>query len=146
MSILRFPVLASLLETTKGKLDDSMLKFVGYFFLVLAFIGILLPLLPTTPFLLVAAMCFAKSSPELHDKLMNHKVFGPVLRDWEERRCINCKVKIIAISSVTFFTGISVIFMLKNIYAKSFGVLIILIAIGIILKIPTCRKSPPSLI
>ncbi|MCY4044968.1 MAG: YbaN family protein [Cellvibrionales bacterium] len=123
-----------------------MLKIIGYFFLVLALIGILLPLLPTTPFLLVAAMCFAKSSPELHQKLMNHKVFGPILRDWEEKRCINCKVKILAISSVTFFTGISVIFMLTNLYAKGLGILVILIAIAVILKIPTCKKTINPLI
>ncbi len=119
-----------------------MLKFTGYFFLVLAFIGILLPLLPTTPFVLVAAMCFAKSSPEIHQKLLDHKIFGPILHDWEDNKCIGCNIKILAISSVVFFTGISVIFMLKNGYVKSIGILMILIAVGVILKIPTCKKKP----
>lgn len=122
-----------------------MLKLVGYFFVILAFIGIILPLLPTTPFLLIAAMCFAKSSPELHEKLLNHKIFGPPLRDWDERRCIQCKIKLLAISSVVFFTGISVLFVINNIPMKLFGFAVILVAVGVILRIPTCKTDTKQL-
>lgn len=60
----------------------------GMLALVLGVIGIPLPLLPTTPFLLLAAFCFARSSPRLHAWLLTHPRFGPPIRDWEERGAI----------------------------------------------------------
>ncbi|WP_151719963.1 YbaN family protein [Gemmobacter serpentinus] len=51
-------------------------------------IGVFLPLLPTTPFMILAAACFAKSSDRLHGWLMGHRVFGPMIRDWRAHRAI----------------------------------------------------------
>jgi uncharacterized membrane protein YbaN (DUF454 family) len=77
-----------------------LLKISGIFFVVLAFIGAFLPLLPTTPFLLVAATCFAKSSPRMHKMLLTNKVFGPMIYHWEQSRSIPKRGKIIALSSI----------------------------------------------
>lgn len=121
----------------------TLLKLLGYLFLLLAGIGIILPLLPTTPFVLVAAMCFAKSSPEIHEKLINHRFFGPILRDWEEKRCMNCKVKLFAMGSVVSFTGLS-IFLVKSIIAKVIGALLLLIALIVMARIPTCKTNKES--
>jgi uncharacterized membrane protein YbaN (DUF454 family) len=68
----------------------------GHFFLVLGIIGALLPVLPTTPFLLLAAYFYSKSSERIHNWLMNHKYLGPSLRDWHERGVIGIKAKWIA--------------------------------------------------
>ena len=77
-----------------------LLKIIGMFFIVLAFIGVFLPLLPTTPFVLVAAACFAKSSPRLHQMLLDNKVFGPIINHWQQSRSIPKRAKIIALSSI----------------------------------------------
>ncbi len=77
-----------------------ILKITGIFFVALAFIGAFLPLLPTTPFLLVAAACFAKSSPQLHKMLLANKVFGPMIYHWQQSRSIPKRAKIIALSSM----------------------------------------------
>tara|TARA_R110000744_G_scaffold50709_8_gene109495 strand:+ start:4792 stop:5190 length:399 start_codon:yes stop_codon:yes gene_type:complete len=77
-----------------------LLKITGIFFVVLAFIGAFLPLLPTTPFLLVAATCFAKSSPRLHKMLLANKVFGPMIYHWQQTRSIPKRAKIIALVSM----------------------------------------------
>jgi uncharacterized protein len=71
---------------------------VGWLSLVMAVAGIILPILPTTPMLLVAAWAFSKSSPELAEKIRSHRVFGPPVRDWQDHGVITLKAKSLAIA------------------------------------------------
>ncbi|WP_293573615.1 YbaN family protein [Phaeobacter sp.] len=66
----------------------------------LAFLGIALPLLPTVPFLLLASFFFAKSSDRLHDWLVQHQIFGPMITDWNENGAIRPAAKKAATVSV----------------------------------------------
>ena len=66
----------------------------------LALIGIVLPLLPTVPFLLLAAFCFARSSERLHAWLLSHPSFGPPIADWQESGAINRRGKRLATLSI----------------------------------------------
>ena len=68
----------------------------GVLLVVIGFIGAFLPLLPTTPFLILAAGCFAHSSPRLENWLLNHPRFGPVLQSWREHGAIPRKAKVLA--------------------------------------------------
>lgn len=68
----------------------------GHFFLALGIVGAFLPVLPTTPFLLLAAYFYSKSSEKIHNWLMNHKYLGPSLKDWHERGVIGIKSKWVA--------------------------------------------------
>lgn len=77
---------------------------------VLAFAGLFLPLLPTTPFLLLAAFCFSRGSARLHKWLLNHRTMGPIIRDWEERRAIQPRVKVVATLSVVVLVGAPLVF------------------------------------
>jgi uncharacterized protein len=70
----------------------------GWLFVALGVIGAFLPVMPTTPFLLLAVACFARSSPKLEAWLMNHPRFGPPLRNWRERGAISKRAKVTAIS------------------------------------------------
>ncbi|HVW63373.1 MAG TPA: YbaN family protein [Nitrosospira sp.] len=66
---------------------------VGFAALALAVAGALLPVLPTTPFLLLAAACFARSSKRFHDKLLANRIAGPIIREWTAHRSIRREVK-----------------------------------------------------
>lgn len=66
----------------------------------LGIIGIFLPLLPTTPFLLLAAACFFRSSPRLYEWLLRHKHLGPYVRNFREHKAIPLRAKIISVSMV----------------------------------------------
>lgn len=63
----------------------------------LALAGVVLPLVPTTPFLLLAAWAFARSSPRLHAWLMTHPHFGPLIRNWREHGSIDRRTKLFAL-------------------------------------------------
>jgi uncharacterized membrane protein YbaN (DUF454 family) len=66
----------------------------------LAVLGVFLPLLPATPFLLLAAACFARSSERLHAWMLRHRHFGPLLRDWETQRAIRPRAKRAATAAI----------------------------------------------
>lgn len=68
----------------------------GCLMLVLAVIGALLPLMPTTIFLILAAWCFGRSSPRLESWMLNHRNFGPILRNWRASGAIPRKAKVMA--------------------------------------------------
>lgn len=81
----------------------------GMLFLGLGLLGVLLPVLPTTPFLLLAAACFARSSPRLHGWLLGHPLFGPPIRNWEENGAISAKAKRLAVGSMAAVLLVSLI-------------------------------------
>lgn len=80
--------------------------------------GIFIPLLPTTPFLLLAAACFLRSSDSLYEKLTTHRILGEYIRNYSERRAITLKTKITAIVLLWLSIGYSVIYIINLIYVK----------------------------
>lgn len=78
---------------------------VGSVSLVLGILGIFLPMLPTTPFLLLSAAAWVKASPSLYEWLINHRVFGEYIRNFREYRAIPLRVKIISVSLVWLTIG-----------------------------------------
>lgn len=65
----------------------------GLVSMALGTVGAFLPVLPTVPFLLLAAFCFARSNPEWEARVLSHPRWGPAIRDWRERRAISRKAK-----------------------------------------------------
>lgn len=89
-----------------------MFLVLGWSFVALGLLGVVLPLLPTTPFMLVALGCFARSSERFHGWLYHHRLFGPPLRQWEAHRVIPPSAKVAALTMMTasmiymtFFAG-----------------------------------------
>lgn len=69
---------------------------IGSLSLALGIVGIFLPVLPTTPFLLLAAVCFSRASPRLHRWLLTHPRLGPAIVAWQTRRVISLQAKLLA--------------------------------------------------
>ena len=81
------------------------LTILGLVSFALAVAGIFLPLLPTTPLLLLAAWCFVHSSPRLYEWLMQHPKFGPYIRNFRENRAIPLHVKVVSITLIWLTIG-----------------------------------------
>ena len=76
----------------------------GWLFFVLGIIGALLPVMPTAPFILLSAGCWARSSRRFHFWLVNHKYFGKYVRDWEDYRAVPLYAKWLAAIMMTIST------------------------------------------
>ena len=118
-----------------------MVRLLGFLFLGLALLGVFLPLLPTTPFVLVAAACFAQSSEKMHKWILANRTFGPMVRDWEEKRCVSYRVKTIAITSMLLVGGLSIFVMLNDFWWRVAGVMLILAGSVTVSLLETCKKK-----
>ena len=100
------------LQHCKG-INSSVSKYfliiAGGFSLILGVIGIIVPLLPTTPFILLSAACFAKSSPKFHQWLLNHAWFGPLINNYQNGQGIPQKLKIRIIIFIWITLSISML-------------------------------------
>jgi uncharacterized membrane protein YbaN (DUF454 family) len=103
------PAAASLASSAPTRPKSAAVRYAllaaGHLFVALAVIGIFVPLLPTTDFLLLAAACYARASHRFHRWLLSSRLFGPILRDWHERRQIAPRSRAIAIGLVVATLG-----------------------------------------
>lgn len=90
----------------------------GFLSLALGVIGIILPIMPTAPFVILAAYCFSKGSERWHKWLIHHPKMGPPIRDWEDHGVIRKKAKIMATVFVTIGWSISGTFSPIPVWAK----------------------------
>lgn len=112
----------------KPYLKNKLLITLGWLFIVLAGIGVVLPLVPTTPFLIVALGLFSQSSPRFHRMLLNNPWFGPSLKQWEENKTLARATKYKA-SMIIFITfAISIAVLSHRLYLQ-----MMLVAIGLVL-------------
>lgn len=124
----------------KTSLSKWVLVITGSFLVGVGIIGIFLPLLPTTPFLLLAATCYIRSSEKFYRWLINNKWIGRYIKNYLEGRGVPLKSKVLSISVIWITIGYSVFFVV-NIFL--FRVILILIAIGVtmhLLSIQTLKK------
>ncbi|MYD99888.1 MAG: DUF454 domain-containing protein [Alphaproteobacteria bacterium] len=112
---------------------------VGFAALALAALGVVLPLLPTTPFLLVAAYAFARSSERWHAWLLSHRVFGPIIEDWRRHGAIGRRTKIVGVAAMAGVLALSVAFDVDSIVLAVQAVVLTASAAFVL-----SRPSPPG--
>jgi hypothetical protein len=115
----------------------ALLILLGFLFVGLAALGIAVPGLPATPFLLLAAACFARSSERFYGWLLGNPVFGPMIRDWRETRSLSRRSKAIALASIIVVGGTSVVFVIEHDVLKAVVAALLLCPIFIVSRVPT---------
>ena len=128
-------------ESAKKRIIRHVLIAAGTLFLVLGIVGVFLPILPTTPFLLLAAACYARGSSRFYRWLMNNRLVGTYIRNYREGRGLPPRVKVIVITLLWVTIGYSAAFAVHVLWAR---VILILIAVGVtthILYIRTLRHE-----
>ena len=126
----------------------------GLVFLAMGVVGVVLPVLPTTPFIILAAACFSRGSLTLHRWLRQQPLLGPSLRQWEEHRVISMRAKQLATLFIVI-TGV-VLFFLPNVNYWLTGAVVGIFAIVLIYiwsrrshvevaAVPDHSPSPPTL-
>ena len=127
-------------ERTGKGLARVLMVIAGTLFVGLGVLGIFLPLLPTTPFLLLAAACYARGSKRFYDWLLNNRWFGNYVRDYREKKQVPLRVKISSVSLLWTAIMLSALLVVHILLVK---IILILIAIGVtvhILSIRTLRR------
>lgn len=110
---------------------------VGLSALALGVLGVALPLLPTTPFILVAAVAFARSSKRLHDWLVNHNVFGTLIHNWQRHGAISRRTKVISVVTMAALPVISL-----ALKAPSAVIIVQVIVLGAVALFILTRPEP----
>jgi len=113
-----------------------LLVIAGTFFVGLGIVGIFVPVLPTTPFLLLAAACYARSSQRFYGWLLNNKWFGSYIRNYLERKGVPLRVKVVTITILWITIGGSVVFAADILVLK---LILVIIAIGVSTHILSVR-------
>ena len=100
----------------------------GMLALGLGAIGVVVPLLPTTPFVILAAALFARSSPKMHQKLVSSRVFGPLIIAWNEERRIPRRAKVLATTMIVAFGGFAIIFVASQWWLRV-GLIVVFVSV-----------------
>ena len=117
-----------------------ILLIIGWLCVGLAFLGIFLPGIPTTPFLIVALWTFAKSSKKFYSWLLNHKRFGPILKNWESDRVVPLKGKILMVI-FQIFAVIMFHLTIQNIYLTILLAIILFVVASWVMTFPSDLKK-----
>lgn len=116
----------------------------GWIFVGLGLIGVFLPLLPTTPFLLLASFFFVRSSPRSHAWLLKNRYFGPFLRDWHQHRAVRPGVKWLAVATVLTVVVASLASGRLSPWLSAALLVLCTVGLTVIYRLPSLPKTAPG--
>ena len=119
----------------------AALVLAGSGFVLVGLAGVFLPVLPTTPFLLVAAACYARASRRFYNALLNNRLFGPAIFEWRQHRAIARRTKLTAIALLSLTLATSIVFFVENTWLRLGLALCGLVLAAWLYRIPS-RDAP----
>jgi len=122
----------------QAKLKRILLIAAGTICTAIGIVGIFVPILPTTPFLLLAAACYIRSSPKLYNWLTNNKCFGIYVKNYLEGKGMPLKIKVFTIVLLWITIGCSIIFAVDNIVVR---IILVIIAAGVTTHIALTKTA-----
>lgn len=128
----------------KNKLKSMLYLAFGWLCFGLGFVGIFLPILPTTPFMILALWAFSKGSEKMHNWLLNHPRFGKTLQDWEQHKVIPIKAKLTALTFIAASATYILFFSSVPTYAAIMSVSTMACAITYVLTRPSKVTQPTN--
>ena len=114
------------MKTVSDKAKRVLFVFLGTLFLGIGCIGIVLPLLPTTPFLLLAAACYVRGSERLHYWMMNNRVFGKAIKNYLEKKGLEVRQKVFTIAFLWLTILLTIYYVVDSFLLR---ILLLLIAV-----------------
>lgn len=127
----------------ESPLRKWLLIFVGILSVGVGTVGFFLPLLPTTPFLLLAAACFIRSSDRLHLWLTTHKWFGPYIKNYREQRAITNRSKVVTLLLLWSTLCYTAVWVVSSLAVR---VVLLVIGVGVTLHIVSLKTLTPELL
>lgn len=127
------------IETEGEEMKKNIFLGIGWISLIVGTIGIFLPILPTTPFLLLSAYCFQKSSERFHNWMIQSPIFGKYIQDYQEKKGIRLRNKIISISFMAVGMSYSA-YKVNHLHARIGLALIFVLVSWHICRIKTLKK------
>lgn len=110
---------ASEIEVARNRLARLLWTAAGTLSLAVGVVGIILPVLPTTPFVLIAAACYLRGSKKMYDKLVENRYFGSYLRDYMEGRGVSKRATVVSITSLWILILLSVVFATNDLIIRA---------------------------
>lgn len=133
---------AAAMTAVKNRVLRVVLGALGWLFVGIAFLGVFVPVIPTTGPVILAAFLFSKSSDRFDHWLVSNRFFGGIVRDWREGRGFTVRAKVIAVAAVMLSFTITTYFVLEGFWIRGiFWLLAAAIAIYIVSR-PTKRSEP----
>jgi uncharacterized membrane protein YbaN (DUF454 family) len=124
-----------------NKVKRALFVILGTIFLIIGGIGIIIPVLPTTPFLLLAAACYIRGSKRIHHWMINNRIFGEFIRNYMERRGLKTRQKAFTITFLWLTITLSIYYIIEDFLLR---ILLVLIALAVsvhILMLPTLKQN-----
>jgi uncharacterized protein len=125
----------------KDTIVNKILVVLGTFFLLIGIVGIFIPILPTTPFLLLSAACYARGSKKFYNWLINNKWLGEYIKNYHEGRGIPINVKMLTIAFLWITIVFSIIIIVNNYFIQIILLIIAVVVTIHILTIKTIKKK-----
>lgn len=124
-----------------GTISRYLYLVLGGFLVAVGVVGIFLPVLPTTIFLLLASACFMKSSPRVHQWLINHKYLGTYIKNYREKTGLTVRAKVSGILMLWLSLAFSALFFTESLAIRA---LLLIIGVGVTLHLVSIKTAQPE--